>query len=213
MKRRDAGFGTRAWGFESRDASVLQGVTLGEPWSQPLTHGTQGPAHVRLDGLHRDAQPLGDLSVLELLAATHEKDFLATGREFLDRVRDGRCEFLLSQGGVGGGNDALLLRFDLGFSRFLQPRATNGVQGAVSCRPDEIRIWRGVEFQVGSPTPDLQHDVLYDLLGGCLATQHSLRKANEGRVPGAKEGIERRLVAGLEPSEEFAIIRGLVGSG
>jgi hypothetical protein len=82
------------------------------------------------------------------------------------------------------------------------------VQRAVSDGSQEIRSERDVGIQDMSASPQLEHDLLRDLLGGIHVMEKGRGDADESRIPGAEDRVVRSFVATLDLQQERAVVHG-----
>src|SRR5690349_7878583 len=79
------------------------------------------------------------------------------------------------------------------------------VEHAVSGRLEQIGLRRPLRRQRLPPPPQLEHHVLYDLLGYRTVAQHPFGRPDERPVPRAKDRVERLRVPLPESIEKLAV--------
>jgi hypothetical protein len=86
------------------------------------------------------------------------------------------------------------------------PEMPEMIQSAIANRPEEISAEGDVRVHRVSPTPELHHDVLGNLLGGVRVVQQGGRDPHQDGVPRAKRGIVRSFVARLNAVQERSLV-------
>jgi len=155
-------------------------------------------SHLRLDRLDRNPECARDLGVAKTLAATELEYFAARRRKLRDCGNDRRPQ-------LTGDNLRRARRRNRVFSHQLRLGSTAHVgmtqlvQRPVTRRAKQVRAERFVNRQLGAAPPELEHHFLRGILGRGAIAQQALRERHQLRVVRTEYGIERVLIAGLEP--------------
>jgi hypothetical protein len=100
----------------------------------------------------------------------------------------------------------IVLGRELRFGATLDCAVTQMVQDAIACRTKEVSAQGILDDECLSTAPELEQDVLYDLLGHVPALEHALGRADQRRVVRAEDRVERVVVAGTDAFEERAVV-------
>lgn len=178
---------------------------LREPGGEAGAEDAEGLGDLRLDGLHRDAEYIGDLGMAQAVDAAELEDLAATRGEGGDGVVQRGVDLALDEdlGGSGrreGGADRI------GLAAALDALVPAVVQRAIARGAEEIRAEGLLDDQVGAPAPELEEDVLHHVLRDGAAAEDVLGHPDQRGIVGTEKGIEGRLVAPSERVEDLAII-------
>ena len=95
----------------------------------------------------------------------------------------------------------------LRLSESLHPFVPEIVERAIPRGLKEVRLRRRPLRDVGAPLPQLQHHVLNDLLGYRARAHERFGCPDERRVPGAENGVERRLIPLPEALDQVVLVQ------
>ena len=193
----------------------LEVAALRKPGRKIFAQRSQRTAHARFYRLDGNAEALRDLGVLETARATELEHFATRCGQRRDRALDGCVELL--------GNEmrercrrARRVSFGVRLATTLDLFAANMVQRAVARRLKEVCPKRFRDVDALATTPELEHDVLYELLGDGVLSKHRRDDTYERPVIVSKDRVEGILVAASDAPQEFPVVHVsdmLVGDG
>ena len=175
-----------------------------QPCGESFPERSESLSHLGLDGLDRDSERLCDLGVLETVNATELEHLSTAVRQRFDGPLYGDVELLVREGGVGVGRGGAFTS-DLGLASLFDLEVAEVVEDAVPGRLEEVGLCGPVGREGFSAAPQLEHDVLHQLLGHSPVAEHSLRRADERAIPGPKDRVECGRVSASETFEQIGI--------
>jgi len=164
------------------------------PRADPVAQGLQAASELRLHGLLRDAEPVGDLGVAQSIDQPQLAHFGSFGRE-------------LGEGSFHGGNEVCCLQVGLDLRRCLHltdapPARHGGTLQPVACGVADGEVEVVPNCAGGDPVrpaaPDPEKDVLRDLLRIFLRLHVAEGKGVEPLPVRAIQRLERVHVPGAD---------------
>src|SRR5690606_17357491 len=147
-------------------------------------------AHLVLDGVHGEAEHVGDLGVGEAVDAVQLEDFATARRERLDGGAERGFDLALDRGGVGG-RGAERAGGDVGLGIAADALVADPVQCPVPGGAEQICPERGLNGEVMAAAPEPYEDILGDVLGRSALLDDRFRESDERRVISAENIVER----------------------
>ncbi len=163
-------------------------------------------------GFHRlgaDAKPDRDLRLPNTVDATEYEDFPAARWQRRDCRIDRCMEFRFRECTIGIGTVIIGQKLERDgqprFSACCNAIVSHHIQRTIARGMEQPRLRRDVWVQSGTTSPERQHRILHHFLRTPAVANESRCEADQRRIPGREDDIERRFLACTQPREEVVI--------
>ncbi len=147
---------------------------------------------------------MGDLGVFQPLHPAQLEDLAAARRQQTHGSLQGGVDFTVEQGAVSPGRGGQFGRGKSGAAPDHLLMA-NEIEGPVAGRAEQIGLQRGFYGKRLPASPQLEHHILRQLLGGRTLSQHPLGEMDEACVVGAEDDVEGSFIAVPELGQQLAL--------
>lgn len=159
--------------------------------------------------LHRYAHHVRNLSVREFVSSTEQKAFANRFAERRNGFTNRDVEFFDARRDVGCGRfEGNGFIADHGFEPSHIVVVPDRIQHAIPHRAKQICLARIVGIERFAPPPQLEQDILDDVLRHAPTTQHPFREADEGHIVPAKQDVEGAFVTVPDALQELDVFHG-----